>query len=119
MLLKRSRLSLFLWYCYIVEYIGAFIDLAALATFPFLFWFAPDRIYFVLNLLVFIPYGLLIGIMGQTIALKYAYNKHNYRSLLFYTPFYPILRTINVFVRLTCSVKYLFGDRGKWHIAQK
>jgi hypothetical protein len=82
---------LLLWYCYIFEYGGAFIDMVALFAFPFLFWFAPDRIFFILNLLVFAAYGLLIGVINQAIALKYAYNQHNYRTLLFYTPFYPIL----------------------------
>ena len=119
MMLKRSKLTLFLWYCYIFEYGGAFIDILGLAAFPFLFWFAPDRIYFAINLLVFMPYGLLIGITNQAIALKYAYNQHNYRSLLFYTPFYPILRLINVFARLTSSVMYTFGYRGSWKSAKK
>jgi biofilm PGA synthesis N-glycosyltransferase PgaC len=115
LLMKKSWLTLLLWYCYIFEYGGAFVDLAALVAFPFLFWFAPDRIYFVLNMLVFVPYGLLIGAINQAIALKYAYNKHNYHALLFYTPFYPILRLINILARLTSSVKYLLGDRGNWH----
>ncbi len=114
MLLKKSKLSLFLWYCYIIEYGGAFIDMASLIAFPLLFWFAPDRTAFVMNLLVFLPYGLLIGIANQAIALKYAYNQHNYRSLLYYTPFYPILRLINVAVRLACSIRFLFGYRGDW-----
>jgi cellulose synthase/poly-beta-1,6-N-acetylglucosamine synthase-like glycosyltransferase len=119
LLLKKSWLTLFLWYCYIFEYGGAFIDLAALTAVPFLFWFAPDRIAFTLSLLVFLPYGLLIGIVNQTIALKYAYNQHNYRSLLFYTPFYPILRLINILARLTSTFKYLLGDRGNWHHVKK
>jgi hypothetical protein len=46
--------------------------------------------------------------------LKLSYNSHNYRSLLFYTPFYPILRFINMFARLTSSIKYLSGGRGNW-----
>jgi len=117
--LKKSWLTLLLWYCCIFEYGGAFIDLAALTAFPFLFWFAPDRIFFVLNLLVFVPYGFLIGVINQAIALKYAYNRHNYRSLLFYTPFYPILRLINIFARLTSSVKYVLGDHGNWHSEMK
>jgi len=112
---KKSWLTLLLWYCYIFEYGGAFIDLAAMIAFPFLFWYAPDRIFFVLNLLIFVPYGLLIGIANQTIALKYAYNKHNYRALLFYTPFYPILRLINILARSTSTIKYLTGDHGNWH----
>jgi cellulose synthase/poly-beta-1,6-N-acetylglucosamine synthase-like glycosyltransferase len=119
LLIKKSWLTLLLWYCYVFEYGGAFIDLAALFMFPFLFWFAPDRIFFVLNLLVFVPYGLLIGFINQAIALKYAYNKHNYRSLLYYTPFYPIIRLINILARLTSSIKYLFGDNGSWHSAKK
>ena len=114
LLFRKAWLTLLLWYCYIFEYGGAFVDLASLAAFPLLFWFAPDRILFVLNLLVFIPYGFLIGIINQTIALKYAYNSHNYKSLLFYTPFYPILRLINVMARLTSSVKYFLGDHGNW-----
>ncbi|TET65492.1 glycosyltransferase family 2 protein [Candidatus Bathyarchaeota archaeon] len=115
LLLKRSWLTFLLWYCYIFEYFGAFIDLTALCVFPFIFWFAPDRIFFILYLLVFVPYGFLIGVVNQSIALKYAYNKHNYRSLLFYTPFYPILRFINILARLTSSVKYFFGDHGNWN----
>jgi len=115
MLTKKSWLTMLLWYCYIFEYGGAFIDITALFAFPFLFWFAPDRIFFILNMHIFIPYGLLIGIANQTIALKYAYNKHNYRTLLFYTPFYPILRLINILARLTSSVKYFLGDHGNWH----
>jgi cellulose synthase/poly-beta-1,6-N-acetylglucosamine synthase-like glycosyltransferase len=115
LLLKKSWLSLLLWYCYIFEYGGAFVDLAALFAFPFLFWFAPDRIFFVLNLLVFASYGLLIGVINQAIALKYAYDRHNYRALLFYTSFYPILRLINILARLTSAVKYALGDHGNWH----
>lgn len=115
LLVKRSWLTLLLWYCYIFEYGGAFIDLTALCMFPFLFWFAPDRIFFVLNLLVFAAYGLFIGVANQAIALKYAYDNHNYQALLFYTPFYPILRLINILARLTSSFKYVLGDRGNWH----
>ncbi|NWF87250.1 glycosyltransferase family 2 protein [Candidatus Bathyarchaeota archaeon] len=115
LLVKKSWLTLLLWYCYIFEYIGAFIDLSAMLAFPFLFWFAPDQIFFVLNLLIFLPYGLFIGVINQAIALKYAYHKHNYKALLFYTPFYPILRLINILARLTSTFKYFLGDRGNWH----
>ena len=114
LMLRKSWLTVFLWYCYIFEYGGALLDLAALVSAPFLFWFAPDHIYFVLNLLIFVPYGLLVGAINQAIALKYAYDRHNYRSLLFYTPFYPILRLVNVFARLASSAKYLGGDHGNW-----
>ncbi|MDH5788354.1 MAG: glycosyltransferase family 2 protein, partial [Candidatus Bathyarchaeota archaeon] len=115
LLFKKAWITLLLWYCYIFEYVGAFIDLAALFAIPFLFWFAPDRIFFILNLLFFVPYGLLIGVINQAVALKYAYNSHNFRTLLFYTPFYPILRLINIFARLTSSFKYFLGDHGNWH----
>ena len=115
LLLKKSWLPRLLWYCYIFEYGGALIDLTALTTFPFLFWFAPDRILFIINFMIFATYGLIIGALSQAIALKYAYNKHNYKSLLFYTPYYPILRLINIFARLTSSVRYLLGDHGSWH----
>jgi cellulose synthase/poly-beta-1,6-N-acetylglucosamine synthase-like glycosyltransferase len=113
--IKRSWLTLLLWYSYIFEYGGALIDLAALFAFPFLFWFSPDQVYFVAGLLIFIPYSLLIEVINQSIALKYAYDQHNYRALLFYTPFYPIIRLINILARLTSSVKFLFGDNGNWH----
>jgi cellulose synthase/poly-beta-1,6-N-acetylglucosamine synthase-like glycosyltransferase len=119
LLLKKSWLTLLLWYCYIFEYCGALVDLAALFAFPFLFWFAPDRIFFVLSLMVFASYGLLIGVINQAIALKYAYDRHNYRALLFYTPFYPILRLINILARLTSAVNYCLGDHGNWHRAKR
>jgi cellulose synthase/poly-beta-1,6-N-acetylglucosamine synthase-like glycosyltransferase len=113
--LKRSWLTLLLWYCYIFEYGGAFIDLAALFAFPLLFWFSPDRVFFVASLFVFVPYSLLIGMISQAIALKYAYDQHNYRALLFYTPFYAILRLINILARSTSSIKFLLGNNGNWH----
>jgi cellulose synthase/poly-beta-1,6-N-acetylglucosamine synthase-like glycosyltransferase len=116
--LKKSWLSLLLWYCYIFEYGGAFIDLAALFAFPLLFWFSPDRIFFVASLLFFVPYSLLIGAVNQMIALRYAYGKHSYRALVLYTPFYSILRLINMLARLTSSVKFLLGDNGNWHHAK-
>ncbi len=119
LLTKKSWLTLLLWYCYIVEYGGAFIDFAALIAFPFLFWFSPDWVSFVANMLIFGAYGFLIGTLIQSLALKYAYNKHNYRDLLFYTPFYPILRLVNVFARLTSSIRFLFGDNGKWNTVKK
>ena len=114
LLLKKSWITLLLWYCYIFEYGGAIIDLAALFAFPLVFWFAPDRVFFVLNMLVFISYSLLIGFVNQALALKYAYHRHDYKALLFYTPFYPILRLINIGARLTSAVKYSVGDRGNW-----
>ncbi|MBS7633360.1 glycosyltransferase family 2 protein [Candidatus Bathyarchaeota archaeon] len=115
MLMKKSWLSLFLWYCYIFEYGGTIVDLAALAAFPLVFWFAPDHILFIFGLFIYGLYSLFIGLINQSIALKYAYSEHNYKSLLFYTPFYPILRLINIAARLVSSVKYIFGDNGSWY----
>ncbi len=113
--LKKSWLSVLLWYCYIFEYGGAFIDLAALLSFPFLFWFSPDRTLFVAGLLFFVPYSLLISVVSQMIALRYAYSGHNYLVLIFYAPFYAILRFINIVARLTSSFRFLFGNNGSWH----
>ena len=112
---KRSWLTALLWYCYVFEYAGAFVDLAAVATFPFLWWFAPDSMLFLLNLLVFFPYGLLIGLISQAIALKFAYGSYQYGALLIYTPLYPLLRLVNVFARSRSVLSYLMGNNGKWH----
>jgi cellulose synthase/poly-beta-1,6-N-acetylglucosamine synthase-like glycosyltransferase len=114
---KRSWLTVLLWYCYVFEFAGAFVDLAAVCAFPFLWWFAPDRILFAYNLLIFVPYGLLIGVVNQAIALKYAYGKFGYGDLLFYTPFYPVLRLVNVLARSRSVVSYLMGNNGKWHLS--
>lgn len=110
---KRSRLSAFLWYSFLFEFVGAFIDLAALAAFPFLLWFAPDRLHFAYNLLVFLAYGLLISLVNQAFALKYAYGRFNHKHLLFYTPFFPFLWIINLFARLWSITSYLLGNKGR------
>lgn len=111
---KRSKLSAMLWYSFVFEFAGAFVDLTAVVAFPFLFWFAPDRLNFAFNLLVFAAYGLLLSIVTQTIALKFAYRKFNYNRLLLYTPFFPFLWLINVFARVESVFGYLRGNRGKW-----
>ena len=116
LLMKRSWLSALLWYCYIFEFAGAFIDLAAVISFPFLWYFAPDPVLFALNLLVFIPYGLLIGVVNQAIALRFAYGSYVYGDLLFYTPLYAILRIVNMFARSGSVVNYLMGNHGKWRV---
>ena len=95
------------------------MDLAAITAFPFLFWFAPDRIHFVFNLVVFTAYGLLISVANQAVALKYAYQKFSHNSLLLYTPFFPFLWLINVFARLRSIIGYLLGSRGTWHLAER
>ena len=114
LLLKRSWTTFLMWYCLFFEYVGAFIDIGALLAFPFLFWFAPDRLLFAASLLVFVPYSFLVGVINQAVALKFAYGKATYRSLLLYTPYYPLLRLINIFARLSSSFRYLFGDNGRW-----
>jgi cellulose synthase/poly-beta-1,6-N-acetylglucosamine synthase-like glycosyltransferase len=113
-LLEKRWLSVLLWYSLIVEYFGVFIELGALISFPFLFWFAPDRILFVLNLLWFGGYALLIGIVAQLIALYFAYGEYDYRWLLYCTPFYSILWFLNLWARLFSVVAYAFGYRGRW-----
>lgn len=114
-LLERRWLSLLLWYSLIVEYFGAFVELAAVVSFPLLFWFAPDHVLFVLNLLWFGGYALLVGIVAQAIALRFAYGEYNHKWLLYYTPFYSILWFVNLWARLFSLAKYAFGYRGKWH----
>lgn len=118
-LLEKRWLSLLLWYSLVVEYFGAFIELAAIVSFPFLFWFAPDQILFVLNLLWFVSYALLVGIVFQAVGLRFAYGEYNHKWLLYYTPFYSILWFINLWARMFSVVKYAFGYRGKWHTAKR
>jgi cellulose synthase/poly-beta-1,6-N-acetylglucosamine synthase-like glycosyltransferase len=112
---KRSWLSALLWYCYVFEYAGAFVDLAAVVALPFLWWFAPDAVLFGLNLLVFVTYGLLIGVISQAIALRLAYGSFQHGALLFYTPLYPVLWLVNVLARSRSVLNYLTGNNGKWH----
>lgn len=118
-LLSRRWLSLLLWYSLVVEYFGAFVELAAVASFPFLFWFAPDRILFVLNLLWFGGYALSVGVVAQAIALRFAYGEHNHKWLLYYTPFYTILWFVNLWARLFSLVRYAFGYRGQWRTTKQ
>ena len=94
------------------------MDLAAIVAFPLLFWFAPDNLDFAYNLIVFAVYGLLINLVNQAIALKYAYNKFTHNNLLLYTPFFPFLWLINVFARLRSVIGYLLGSRGTWHLEE-
>lgn len=112
---KFSWLSGLLWYCYIFEFIGAIIDLISIFLFPILFWFSPDPILFGYNLLIFIPYGLFIGIISQAIAIRFAYCESKYKSLLLYTPLYPLMRIVNIFARSKSMIDYFAGNNGKWH----
>jgi cellulose synthase/poly-beta-1,6-N-acetylglucosamine synthase-like glycosyltransferase len=112
---KRSWISALLWY-YIFEYCGTFVDLAAVISFPLLWLYAPDPLLFAYNLLVFIPYGLLIGFVIQAFALRFAYGSCRYSGLLFYTPFYVVLWLINLFARFNSIINFLRGNYGKWHV---
>jgi biofilm PGA synthesis N-glycosyltransferase PgaC len=113
-LLERHWLSLLLWYSLIVEYFGTLVELAAVVSFPLLFWFAPDGILFTLNLLWFAAYALLLGVVAQAIALRFAYGTYNPKWLLYYTPFYAILWFVNLWARLFSIVGYALGYRGTW-----
>jgi cellulose synthase/poly-beta-1,6-N-acetylglucosamine synthase-like glycosyltransferase len=115
----RSWLSLLLWYCLVVEYFGAFVEFSALLSFPFLFWFAPDRIMFLLNLFWFGSYSLAVGVVFQAVALRFAYGEWNHRRLLYYTPFYSILWFVNLMARLFSVLSYVVGFRGRWQTAKR
>ena len=118
LLFKRKWISALLWFTLVTEYGGALVDLAALMSFPFLFWYAPDRAYFAFNLLVFLVYGLLIGATNLAIALKFCYGKPNWGWLLVYSPFYYILKFLNGAARVVGSLRFFFlGDKGIWHRA--
>jgi len=115
MLFNSGWLSLFLWYS-LVDYLGVMIELGALLTMPLFFLFAPDRAFFVLNLLIFLLLVLVVGVTYQALALKFAYNSFNHKRLLLYTPFYYVLRLINVLARFTTIIQYtILGNRGTWH----
>ncbi|KON33984.1 MAG: hypothetical protein AC479_02265 [miscellaneous Crenarchaeota group-6 archaeon AD8-1] len=110
---KISWLASLLWYCCIFEFAGAIIDLISISIFPLLFWFAPDQLLFAYNLIVFVPYGLLIGLLNQAIAICFVYDKSELKLLL-YTPVYVLLRIINILARSKSMIDYLMGHNGKW-----
>jgi cellulose synthase/poly-beta-1,6-N-acetylglucosamine synthase-like glycosyltransferase len=112
---EATWLSALLWYSFVFEFVGAFVDLAAVGAFPFLFFFAPDPLNFALNLVVFSAYGLLISLVNQAVALRFAYGDNEHFKLLRYTPLYPVLWIINVFARLRSILAYASGSNGKWH----
>lgn len=119
LLTKPSWLSVLLWYSYVFEYFGSFVDLFAVASFVFLWSYAPDPVFFGLNMLMFLPYGLLIGIVNQGIALKFTYGSYTCGNLLLYTPLYGILRIVNMFARSGSVVSYALGNHGKWHVEEQ
>ena len=115
LLRRKSWLSALLWYSFVFEFVGVFVDLAAVIAFPFLFWFAPDQLNFAFNLVIFVAYGLLISAVNQALALRFAYGDYGHLKLLRYTLFYPFLWIINVFARLRSIILYASGNDGKWH----
>jgi cellulose synthase/poly-beta-1,6-N-acetylglucosamine synthase-like glycosyltransferase len=118
LLFKRMWISALLWFTLGTEYGGALVDVAALAGFPFLFWFAPDRVYFALNFLLFLAYALVVGVVFQAVALRFCYGRFNWGWLLAYSPFYYILKFLNGAARLVGSVRFLlFKDKGRWRRA--
>jgi cellulose synthase/poly-beta-1,6-N-acetylglucosamine synthase-like glycosyltransferase len=115
LLSNRSWLTLYLWYSLVPGFFGAALELAALLSTSLFFWFAPDRIFFLLNLGMFMLLVLIVGFVQQAIALKFAYNNYNHRRLLWYTPLYFVLRFINIFAKFTTLIQYAKGKRGNWH----
>jgi cellulose synthase/poly-beta-1,6-N-acetylglucosamine synthase-like glycosyltransferase len=115
LLFKKRLLSLFLWDALILGYGCSLIEIAALLSLPIFLWFAPDKIFFILNLLIYAILAFLVGIIHQAIALKFSYGKYNHKRLLMYTPLYSILRMINVSARIRSLIKFLMGDKGCWH----
>jgi len=115
LLYDRRWLSLLLWYNLVPGFLGATLELIALLFIPVLFLFAPDRVLFLLNLGLFVLLVLVAGVVQQAVALKFAYNRFNYRGLLWYAPLYYLLRLINIFAKFTTLIQYAMGKRGTWH----
>lgn len=114
MLVGRRWLNLLLLYNLVVGYGGVALELAARCIAPLLLWFAPDKTYFIYNLLFYILFVLLIGAIQQGIALKFAFDHYNHKWLRFYTPLYSVLRLINVCTRFVCLIRYMAGEKGVW-----
>lgn len=119
LLFKRRWLSLILWYAMFVAYLGGVAEVAALISLPFFLWFAPDKIFFLLSLVVYFLFALAVGVVYQSIALKFSYGKYNHKHLLLYAPLYYILNLINTCARVGCLTKYLLGERGNWYRCPK
>jgi len=111
---KKTWLSLYMWYAIILGYGSDFLELAALFGIPIFFIFAPDKLFFLINLAIYLLLVIGVGTVFQAVALKFSYGKYNHTNLLFYSPFYYILRIINLLAHATSLIRYLFGDRGCW-----
>jgi len=119
LLFVRRWVALILWYSLVMGYGCALIELIATFSLPILYWFAPDKIYFLYNLILYSLIVFLIGVFQHAVALKFSYNHYNYRKLLFYTPLYPLLRYINILARITCLIQYIAGKRGIWEKSER
>ena len=117
LLWNKRWLTLLLWYSMVIGFFGAALELVALLSTPFFFWFAPDRVFFLLNLAMFMLLVLVVGIAQQAIALKFAYSNYNHKQLLWYMPLYFLLRLINIFAKFTTLIQYAMGKKGMWHKA--
>ncbi len=111
LLLSKRWIALFLWHGIIAGYGGSIVELAATLSLPLFFYFAPDRLYFIYNMVIYFPLAFLVGVIQQSVALKFAYGNHNHRNLLLYTPLYFLLRFINVLARSICLFQYMMGKR--------
>ncbi|MEM3360331.1 MAG: glycosyltransferase family 2 protein [Candidatus Bathyarchaeia archaeon] len=114
LLFKKRFLSLFLWDALILGYGCSLIEIVAMLSLPIFILFAPDKMFFLLNLIVYTLFAFFVGVIYQAIALKFSYGQYNHKHLLVYTPLYLILRIINVFARLRSLIAFLRGDRGCW-----
>lgn len=119
LLFARKWVALILWYSLMMGYGGALIELIATFSLPIFYWFAPDKTYFLYNLILYSLIVFLIGVFQHAVALKFSYNHYNHRKLLFYTPLYPLLRYINMFARITCLIQYIAGKRGIWEAIER
>lgn len=115
LLWNKRWLTLLLWYSLVPGIFGAVLELVALLITPVFFWFAPDRVFFLLNLVLFMLLVLVVGLVHQAIALKFSYSNYNHRQLLRYMPLYFLLRLIIIFAKCTTLIQYTMGKKGIWH----
>jgi cellulose synthase/poly-beta-1,6-N-acetylglucosamine synthase-like glycosyltransferase len=119
LLFKKRWISLVLWYSLLLGYGGSTIELGVLLSSPVFLWFAPDRYFFLLNAFIYLLFVLIVDIIYQAIALKFAYGRCNHKHLLLYTPLSYILRLINSYIRVRSVIKYLKGEKEGWFTQTK
>lgn len=113
-LFKKSWLGLYMWYTLVLGYGGDLLELTAMFSIPAFLFFAPDKLFFLINLLLYLLLVVGIGTVFQSLALKFSYGEYNHKNRLLYSPFYHTLRIINLFAHLKSLAKYLSGDNGSW-----